>query len=728
MTGDLKLFGRGILNSYSQVFFSDSYLFSLLLILVSFADFYAGLCGITAVLVTNCVGFMMGLDRKVVARGLYGFNSLLVGLGLGLYYEPGLVIMMVIVLGSVLTLFISVSLQGVLGKYGLPYLSVPFIIGAWIVTLATREFSSLGLSERGIFTFNELYTIGGSSAVRIFEWWNSIEFLRPLRIYFISLGAILFQYNILAGVIISLGLLLHSRISFTLSLMGFFTAYLFYEITGASISDLNYSYIGFNYILTSIAVGGFFIIPSWRSYLWAILLVPVVALITISFSSLFSVFKLPVYALPFNIIVLLFLYVLKFRVKMSGKLSEVFIQQNSPEKNLYSYSNDILRFRIGYVTVKLPFFGVWSVSQAHDGEYTHRGDWKHAWDFVILDKDNKQFRNKGDEVSDYYCYNKPVTAVADGTVVHIEDNIPDNVIGTPNIRENWGNTIIIQHNDYLYSSLSHLVPGSFTVKEGDRVRQGDPVAKCGNSGRSPYPHLHFQLQPTPYIGSKTLDYPLSYYISHIGDSFGLNYFEYPAVDDRISNIEVNELLFRAFDFIPGKEIRFNVNRNGNSFSEEWEVSTDEYNNPFIRCLGCGSVAWFKNDGTMLMFRHYEGRKDNLLYWFFMSAYKIQQGFYHDLVVKDSYPLNLFFRKSVLVLQDFLAPFVLFFSSGYTLTYKNIDSEISPSVIELEATASNKVFGIETRRVITSLIIGDCGIEKIRVEGSNINIEASCELS
>ena len=726
MSGDVKLFFKSLLNSYSQIFFSDSRIFSVLLLIVSFADIYAGIFGLIAVLVTNLLGFAMGFDKKTVAKGLYGFNSLLVGLGLGIYFQPGPVMLLIIILASVLTLFVSVTLQGVIGKYGLPYLSIPFIIGAWIVTLATREFTSLGISERGIFTFNELYTLGGSSMVQLYDWWNSIEFARPFKIYFISLGAILFQYNIIAGIIISIGLLLHSRISFTLSLVGFFTAYLFYEITGADISDLNYSYIGFNYILTSIAIGGFFIIPSWRSYLWVIMLVPLVAILTISLSSVFLVFSLPVYALPFNIVVLLFLYVLKFRLKPSVDLSEVIIQQNTPEKNLYSFKNDIIRFRHGLTSIKLPFFGTWEVSQAHNGEHTHKGEWKHAWDFVITGNNGSQFRNEGDNLIDYFCYNKPVVAPADGIIEYVTDGVPDNIIGQANIRENWGNTIVIKHGDYLFSSLSHLVPDSITVKEGEKVREGDIIARCGNSGRSPYPHLHFQLQSTPYIGSRTLEYPISYYIQKNEETFDLHNFSFPVETEKISNIEVNDLLANAFNLVPGKSVIFNVTYNGKQFNEEWGVFTDEYNNAFIKCMKCGSVAYFENDSNMLMFRHYEGRKDNLLYWFYLSLYKVQQGYYHKMEVKDDYPLNLFFRKWVLIFQDFIAPFVMILRSSYTIQYYSIDSEISPGNIELRSSAINSVGRKKIREINSVIGIDTKGVKSINVSGKRIKIKAECQ--
>ncbi|UCG28059.1 MAG: urea transporter, partial [Bacteroidales bacterium] len=84
---DSKLFMKGILNSYSQVFFSEHRLFAFLLILITFIDLFAGFCGLLSVLVTISVGYIIGLDKQKISRGIYGFNSLLVGLGLGIYYD-----------------------------------------------------------------------------------------------------------------------------------------------------------------------------------------------------------------------------------------------------------------------------------------------------------------------------------------------------------------------------------------------------------------------------------------------------------------------------------------------------------------------------------------------------------------------------------------------------------------------------------------------------------------
>ncbi len=140
-----------------------------------------------------------------------------------------------------------------------------------------------------------------------------------------------------AGILLAIGLLYYSRIAFLMSLIGFFAAYYFYLVIAANISELNYSYIGFNYILTAIAVGGFFVVPSRRAVVWVILLTPLVAITLSSTSMLLSYFQLSVFSLPFNIIVILFLYVLKFRERNLDKITVVAVQLDSPE--LHAYSN-----------------------------------------------------------------------------------------------------------------------------------------------------------------------------------------------------------------------------------------------------------------------------------------------------------------------------------------------------------------------------------------------------
>ncbi|MDX1284818.1 MAG: urea transporter, partial [Draconibacterium sp.] len=396
-----------ILNSYSQVFFSTSKLLAVFLLLISFFDYGAGIGGLLAVIIANSLAWGLGYNKYMFNSGLYGYNALLVGLGVGLLYQPSIEVFLLIGISAVVAFFITVVFQGVLGKYGLPFLSIPFLFAIWIVAISGSELSALNISERGIFTYNELYALGGQTFVDFFDFLENNIQNSFLKVYFHSLGAIFFQSHLLAGIIISIGLLIYSRITFVLSILGFSTAFIFYRIVGIEFNSLGYTFIGFNYILTAIALGGYYLVPGRSSFGWVILLLPAVVLITTSTQQIFLLFRVSPYSLPFNIIVLMFLYALKLREVRPKKLLETPVQIGKPEKNLYLYSGNMKRFPAAYpVSVSLPFMGEWKVSQGHNGELTHKGEWRHAWDFIITNANGGQYKNAGDLPEDYYCFGK----------------------------------------------------------------------------------------------------------------------------------------------------------------------------------------------------------------------------------------------------------------------------------------------------------------------------------
>src|SRR6056297_403114 len=94
--GEIKNFLLGIVNSYSQVFFSDNKILAGILILVSFFDPNAGLIALSSVFFTNLIAYHLGFHKTEIFKGLFGFNSLLVGLGIGYYFEASIELMIVV--------------------------------------------------------------------------------------------------------------------------------------------------------------------------------------------------------------------------------------------------------------------------------------------------------------------------------------------------------------------------------------------------------------------------------------------------------------------------------------------------------------------------------------------------------------------------------------------------------------------------------------------------------
>jgi len=148
---NLILFLEGVLYSYSQVFFSKNIILAFTILAITFFDWLAGVSGLIAVLTANLAATLIGFKRNYISQGFYGFNSLLVGLGVGMFYQAGIPFFAVLVFASLLTFLLTIWLEGILGKYGLPYLSWPFLLAIWMVSLATREFTALDISDRGVF-------------------------------------------------------------------------------------------------------------------------------------------------------------------------------------------------------------------------------------------------------------------------------------------------------------------------------------------------------------------------------------------------------------------------------------------------------------------------------------------------------------------------------------------------------------------------------------------------
>ena len=306
-------------------------------------------------------------------------------------------------------------------------------------------------------------------------------------------------------------------------------------------------------------------------------------------------------------------------------------------------------------------------------------------------------------------------------MVVIEDGTDDNNVGEVTTLKNWGNTVIIKHTDGLYSKLCHLQKGSISVKPGDNVRYGQVIGKVGNSGRSPFPHLHFQLQPTPYIGSKTLNYPLFAYFE---DGRELKTFSYPSKGQKVKPIEEDPFLKKSFNLMPGTRLNWTMKTPSGTDTFSWEVFTNIYNKSYILCHATKSVAYFQYDGVHFCFTHFDGDRKSLLYYFYLAAIRIPLLYIDGYISRDSLPVNHAFKGWRLFLHDFTAPFLMYIKVNFEVRMRRIGSEFDLDGIEYQSKLSGYSFNRLIWEKSFNLVVNRDN--SLKFENESLKIEAICE--
>jgi len=136
-------------------------------------------------------------------------------------------------------------------------------------------------------------------------------------------------------------------------------------------------------------------------------------------------------------------------------------------------------------SLKLPFVKneKWLISQGYEcsgwdnPRCTHKIGTKdqYAIDFSLPDETD---------------FNKIILATSDGVVSIHEEKIFDKVRNEYRY-VGYGKYIDIDHGNGLISRYGHLL--SFSVNDGDEVKQGQEIGRCDNTGNSSGTHLHFAM-------------------------------------------------------------------------------------------------------------------------------------------------------------------------------------------------------------------------------------------
>jgi len=203
-------------------------------------------------------------------------------------------------------------------------------------------------------------------------------------------------------------------------------------------------------------------------------------------------------------------------------------------------------------------------------------------------------------------------------------------------------------------------------------------------------------------------------------------WDVPEKNDLVSNIERHKVLENAFHFVPGQTLLLNVREQGSPSRQEMlVVKVDSMNNQYLQCERTGAKAFFSDEDTVFYFTGYTGSRRSVLYYFFLAHFKVVKGFYRDMIIEDSLPVDLFHNRFLLFLQDLVAPFYIFIRSTFRLSYTHIQDQLSSPVITLNASCQTRTFQSASGKIEFETRIGEEGIRAFTVIRENHTMEVKC---
>ncbi|KOR33264.1 hypothetical protein TI05_02020 [Achromatium sp. WMS3] len=482
---NLVLLLKELMRGYAWITLLPTWQAGVVLLLLTFIKPWIGAIGLLGATCAWLAGHIAGADAN--ERPVCVFNGILCSLFVANTWMFGTSVIALAVLTSIFSGWLTVAYGHLTWKQlELPILSLPFSLVAMLTVATGNSFSTL--------TFNPYIAPPSLFGNQIDQ-------------FFSAFGMLYFMPTPFIGLLIVLVILINSRYFIILALLGYYASWLWLKSLGAAPEHLANTAWDCNAILASILVGGLFAKPSWRTAALAVLAAIIASWLALALGRILDVIHLFPFSAPFVFAAWIVLYAAVRNTHMTGSF-------NIPAPNFPEHTYERAKLglaRIGHptsVAFGLPFADTWTVSQGFSGKYTHRGPWRYALDFIIM-KDGKSFAHNGTKVEDFYCYNQPVLAPVYGQVWRVVNEIPDNKPGTVNVAANWGNHILIRIHDGRFALVAHLKPWSIIPLAGAWIKPGDLIGYCGNSGRSPQPHIHMHLQISEELGAPTAPFHLT---------------------------------------------------------------------------------------------------------------------------------------------------------------------------------------------------------------------------
>jgi urea transporter len=233
-----------ILKGHAQVTFLPSTGTGLLFGAALFTAGWAyGLYGLLGTAVGTATAHALGVDRARLDAGLEGFNACLVATGCAVFLGPGRIGTLLLAIGgAVVVTVVTGALAALLGAWNIPTFTIPFCLVASAITVAAPGLRPAAHSPAA--------ATAGPAHLTPDDLWHA---------FFANLGQIFFMPQWYVGALLLLGVFAASRVAGAVACLGSTVGIATAWALGSPAADIAHGVMGYNAVLTAMALCGVFI-------------------------------------------------------------------------------------------------------------------------------------------------------------------------------------------------------------------------------------------------------------------------------------------------------------------------------------------------------------------------------------------------------------------------------------------------------------------------------------
>jgi urea transporter len=285
------------LRGVGQVMFQDNPLSGLLFfIAIGWGSVAAGvpqvaIGGLVAVVVSTLTAHWLRVDESAL-------RAYLVGLALPTFMAPSTTMWAYVVLGAAVSVVVTLALANVLKTWSVSALTAPFVLTAWLMLAATHAFS--GLDGGALPPVGEVVPIDPAAA-------DPLRFGDFVQGILTSITQVFLKGHGPAALLLLAGLAVNSRAAAVFALAGALVAVVTAHLLGAESELVTAGLLGFNPVLTAIALGAVFYRPGARVVIYALLAAVLSVIVQGAMMAVLAPFGIPTLTAAFILVTWLFL-------------------------------------------------------------------------------------------------------------------------------------------------------------------------------------------------------------------------------------------------------------------------------------------------------------------------------------------------------------------------------------------------------------------------------------